>query len=236
MSENQEEEIILAQEQGVVNKPTHIGLSNDVQGSLILTNQRLVFASDVGGTEVSTRDEFGAFTPRSYTDIEDMSDIPRSERNIFIPLSSISEVSGHKGIVGRPSLKVTWKDRDGLTKSTEFTQTLTGRDRKKNLSDWADVIRKVKSGALIPRRNQSLPSKDSLEGRILSILGDMQIKGALQIEEETDKQFGSELGPDEVEEACQRLVSSGLVDKISDPSGESFYRKRSPLGADDLSS
>ncbi len=236
MSQDGDTEIILAQEQGVLCKRSAIGLSSDVQGTLILTNQRLVFASDGRTTQVSTRDEFGAFAPLSYTEVEDLGKIQTNERNVFVPLSSITDVSGHKGIVGRPNLKVTWKESNESTNSTEFTQTLTGRERKKNLNDWASVIQRLKSGALIPRPNANLPDKNSLEGRILYVLGDMQTKGLLQIEEETEKQFETELESDDVERASEQLVSLGLVDKVPDPSGEEFYKKKSPLGEDDLSS
>ncbi len=45
-----------------------------------------------------------------------------------------------------------------------------------------------------------------------------------------------DLDTDRVEAACKKLSSMGFVDETPDNSGETFYRKRSPLGEDDLSS
>ena len=236
MSQNEDTEIILAQEQGVLCRHGALGLSSDVQGTLILTNQRLVFASDIGTTQSFARDEFGSSAPLSYTEVEDLGKLQANERNLFVPLSSIVDVSGHKGIVGRPNLKVSWNGSNGMTTTTEFTQTLIGRDRKKNLNDWADVMKRLKSGALVPQPNANIPDKNSLEGRVLYVLGDMQTKGLLQIEEETENQFDTNLESDDVESASEKLVSLGIVDKVPDPSGEEFYKKKSPLGEDDLSS
>jgi hypothetical protein len=229
-------EIILAQEQGVMCKHTAIDLAGELQGTLVLTNQRLAFVSDDDKTEVSTRDEFGAFEPLTYTDIEDLAKVRVSERNVFIPLSSIANVSGHKGVLGRPGLKVTWNASNGLTRDEEFVETLTGRARKKNLNDWANVIERLRSGALVPHHIGNLPDNNSLESRVLYILGDMQTKGLLQIEQQTKEQFDVEIETDDVGNACEKLVSLGLIDKVSKPGDEEFYKKRSPLGEDDLSS
>lgn len=257
LSQNQDQEIILAQEQGVINKPTHLGIRTDLQGTLVLTNKRLIFVCNSSRSEslasnVSSngtiddkiaresaslgQDIFGQSAPLRYTDVEDLSNIANNEKNLFIPISSIVSISGHKGIIGRPNLKVSWNDASGEVKNTEFQEALTERDRKKNLSDWADVIQKLQDGTLSPREPSSLPQSDSTEGRIYYVMGDMQSKGTFEIEEETEKHFAIELEPDEVEAACEKLVSMGLIEKISDPSGDSFYKRRSPLGEDDLSS
>ncbi len=256
LDQNQQE-IILAQEQGVINKPKHLGIATDIQGTLVLTNKRLIFVSNsarseelesgvsaLGTTEDRIAKEganlgvdfLGESAPHTYTDVDDLSKIPINDRNVFLPISSIVSLSGHKGIIGRPNLKVSWIDSSGETKNAEFQATLTERTRKKNLSDWADVIQKLRDGRILPSRPTNLPQSDSTEGRIYSIMGDMQTKGTLEIEEETEKEFAIELEPEEVEAACEKLVSMGLLDKIPDPSGDSFYKRRSPLGDDDLSS
>jgi hypothetical protein len=66
----------------------------------------------------------------------------------------------------------------------------------------------------------------------------MQDKGCFEIQGEVERQFKpeGELDSDDIERACQELVSTGLVTVQGDPSGDNFYRKRSPLGEDDLSS
>ena len=61
-------------------------------------------------------------------------------------------------------------------------------------------------------------------------------KGIFEIEEEIENTFNIDTDPDPVEAACDKLVSEGSVDVIPDNSGDKFYRKRSPLGEDDLSS
>jgi hypothetical protein len=252
-----QDEIILAQEQGVINKPRYLGIAADLQGTLVLTNKRLIFVCNsinavgvIGG--VSTYgtiedkiakesanlgvDFLGESAPRTYTDVDDLSKIPSNEKNLFVQISSMGSVSGHKGIVGRPNLKVSWNDSSGEVKNTEFQESLTERSRKKNLSDWAEVIQKLKDGTLSPRKPVNMPESDSVEGQIYYIMGDMQTKGSLEIEEETEKKFEIELEPEEVETVCEKLASMGLLDKIPDPTGDSFYKKRSPLGEDDLSS
>ena len=81
------------------------------------------------------------------------------------------------------------------------------------------------------------PGVDSLEGKALYILNDMQEKGMFEIEEEVEDTFKVEdIDPDELVAACKKLASQGFLDVIKDPSGDDFYKKRSPLGEDDLSS
>lgn len=252
-------EIILAQEQGVINKPIHLELSNDIVGTLIMTNTRLIFVShdnapideknsslpnnESAGDEIAletanlSNDLFGGYAaPLSYTDVRDLQGIESGPSNLAILISSLNQISAHRGIVGRPGLKISWVDSSGAIKNTEFTQSLTGRGRKRNLSDWASVLNKLKNGSISINLPSSLPTKGSLEERILYVLGDMQTKGSIEIEEEAEKQSGQDLDSDDVESSCERLVSMGLVDKIVDPSGDNFYKKRSLLGENDLSS
>ena len=89
---------------------------------------------------------------------------------------------------------------------------------------------------MIRRLTNLPPSIETLEGKILRVLGDMQDKGTFEIEEEVESEFKLDLDVDDVQKACEKLVLLGLVDKTPDASGDAFYRKRSPLGEDDLSS
>ena len=147
----------------------------------------------------------------------------------------MTSVSGSEGIFHTPELKVTWKTDSGV-KSEEFTEDIIG-GRKKDIKDWAKVIQSLKSGKImIQRLPNPPPSIDSLEGKILHMLGDMQEKGTFEIEEEVESEFKLDIDIDLVEEACEKLASLGLVDKNPDSSGDVFYRKRSPLGEDEYSS
>lgn len=250
------EEIIIAQEQDAVNKPIHLGLNKEVEGTLILTNKRLIFACgdekeeslqfDLKKDESlmqKLKDEVvnleedisGLGGPLTYTEVEDLQKIPPDPSNLLIPISSISSITSHKGLAGPPTLKVSWND-NGSVRSTEFQEVLTGPSRKKDLSSWAEVIRQLKSGSLVAKKLPSPPSKDTLEGKVAYIMNDMQDKGVMEIEERVEERFKLDLEPDEVEAACDKLVAQGLLDKIADESGDEFYRKRSPVGIDDLSS
>ena len=129
-----------------------------------------------------------------------------------------------------PNLKIKYKacfsERDA-----EFIQTIIG-GRKKNLNDWAGVIADLKNGKIKIEIPSSLPGKDTLEGRIVNSLVDLQEKGVFEIEKEIETRYKIDLDPDRVEEACNNLVSKGILEKKS----EDFYRLTSPLGDDDLSS
>ncbi|MGI0078100.1 MAG: hypothetical protein ACRECH_00565 [Nitrososphaerales archaeon] len=221
-----DQEIILAQEQSVIAKS---GFEKQVEGTLILTNQRLIF---VGATEEEdVRSGVGTESLR-FSDVNSLDSIPKSQYNLYIPLTQIDFEKGRH--IGHPSLRVRWKDDSG-ERQEEFVEELTGR--KKNLNDWAAVIDKIKSGALKPDAPKTTaPEKDTLEGQILYVLGDMQEKGSLQIEEQVETMFELDLDPDQVEAALKKLVEMQLVDVLPDRSGVEFYRKHSPLGEDDLSS
>ncbi|MDA4111516.1 MAG: hypothetical protein OK439_03195 [Thaumarchaeota archaeon] len=228
-------EMILAQEQSVVRKSD---AGEKIQGTLVLTDKRLLFISADKEEELDM--QFGdGLSRRSgilrFADVEDLNHIPNSPKNLSIPMNSIVFVSGSEGIIHPPSLKVNWNE-NGKGRHVEFSEEIIG-GRKKDLRDWAKVIDSLRSGKMqIHRPQNPIPSKDTLEGKILQILGDMQDKGVFTIEEEVETTFGIDLDPDQVESACQKLVSDGLVDVIPDPSGDKFFRKRSPLGEDDLSS
>ncbi len=248
--------MIIAQEQDAVNKPIHLGLEKEVEGTLILTNKRLIFACggekeeslqiEIGKDEPlsqKVKDEIvnleedlvGTGGPLTYSEVEDLKDISPDPGNIFIPILSITSVAGHKGFIGLPKLKVTWEDGDKI-KTTEFQEVLSGPSRAKNLSDWAEIIEGLRSENIIIKRLPNPPSKDTLEWKIAYIMGDMQDKGVVEIEEQVETKFKLDLDPDVVEMACNRLVETGYLDKITDEGGDDFYRKRSPIGIDDLSS
>jgi hypothetical protein len=228
------DEIILAQEQSVIRKSDS---GENVQGTLVLTNKRLLFLPANKEEELDMN--IAGLSRRSgmlrYADVEDLNQIPNSPENLFIALHSIVHVSGSEGIIHPPNLKVNWNE-NGKGRHVEFSEEIIG-GRKKDLRDWAKVIDSLRTGKLqISRPQNSLPDKDTLEGKILYVLGDMQEKGTLEIEEEVEHTFGVDLDPDQVEAACDKLVSQDFLDYIPDQSGDKFYRKRSPLGEDDLSS
>jgi hypothetical protein len=249
------DEMILAQEQSVVSKTSGRGQKADLEGTLVLTNKRVIFVSadqsTEGSAEISHDESMGDKLAQetsnlgmsilggklrvSYSDVDDLGNIPNDPNNLLVPISTIISISGHKGVIGMPNLKLSWRSSGGQIENGEFQQILT-EGRRKNLSDWAPVIERLKDGSLSPRYPDQLPQNDSVEDRIYYVMGDMQTKGDLQIEQETEKHFGVELEPDEVQGACDKLVSIGLLDKIPDASGDNFYKKRSPLGEDDLSS
>lgn len=222
-----DKEVILAQEQGVMARSS---FERQVEGTLILTNQRLLFVG--ASQEEEIPGGFGVDSLR-FADVNSLDSLPNSQYNISIPLGDLSsEKASH---LGHPSLKVRWNDR-GEQQHEEFEQKLIG-GRKKNLNDWARVIEKIKSGALTPEIQKTPPpGTDTLKGKILYTLGDMQEKGSLEIEEQVETSFKIDLDPDQVEDACKKLVEDGLVDVVPDSSGDDFYRKHSPLGEDDLSS
>jgi len=226
-----QDEIILAQEQSVLRKDSS---GKKIDGTLILTDRRLLFVE--ANKEENLTGEIGnrSATLR-YAEVEDLNELPMGTYNLSIPLGSLISVSGSEGIFHTPELKVTWKE-DSVTKSAEFTEDIIG-GRKKDLKDWAKVIQSLKSGKItIQKLPNAPPSIETLEGKILHVLGDMQEKGTFEIEEEVETEFKLDLDIDQIEEACEKLASLGLVDKDPDSSGDVFYRKRSPLGEDDLSS
>ncbi|HZW56751.1 MAG TPA: hypothetical protein VFF30_10730 [Nitrososphaerales archaeon] len=163
---------------------------------------------------------------------------------------------------GGPLLRVTWKDRGAAAgerarqpseeeeKKEEFEENITGKSRRKNLNDWADVILKLKSGALnivLERQTaleQAKPKLDTDEGKVLYLLGDMQSKSTLQLSEEAEKNFGWKIELDAIQAACNELVKRKLVVGTyegfwddGDLEYPPFYRKKAPLGEEyDISS
>ena len=230
-----EQEIILAQEQSVIRRDD---ILKEIQGTLVLSNKRLVFVAATQEEEVDAK-TLGLnrrLAEFRYADVDDLNSIPSNPSNLSVSLDSIDSAEGHTGITHYPSLKVKWREGQSERK-TEFIESMRGGGRKRSLKDWARVIELLKAGKItINFPGGSAPRKDTLEGKILLIMGDMQEKGLLETEEQVESVFSLDLDPDEVKSACESLVSNGFLDRVSDKSGEEFYRKRSPLGEDDLSS
>ena len=236
-------EVILAQEQGVTMRQggkakeleAEFGFDETV-GTLILTDRRWIFVC-ADEKKDSLMGE-NLLDPTAgihivYSEVEDLSGIPTEPPNALIEVQSIVRVKGHAGgIVGRPSLEVEWSD--GERHALVFVEGVT-KTRGKGLKDWAPVIEKLKSGSIalvtLPRQ----PPTDTLEGKVARVLSDMQEKGVLTIEDAVETEFKLDLDPDDVQAACEKLVSAGVVIRRDD-SGEAFYRKASPLGEEDLSS
>jgi hypothetical protein len=236
-------EVILAQEQGAAMRSggREKGLEADfgvgtLEGTLILTNKRLIFAC-TDEREENLPGEAG-LNPTGkinlvYAEVEDLESISSGSPNVFVPIESISSMSGHAEGIERPSLSVTWNDAKG-THSVVFTEMLLGR-RRRNLNDWARIIESLKAGTqrLIPLPKP--PPIDSLEGKITRVLSDMQEKGVFEIEDAVETEFKLDLDPDVVQGACDSLASQGLLERHPDSSGDVFYRRTSPLGEDNPS-
>ncbi|MDG6924626.1 MAG: hypothetical protein JRM79_00095 [Nitrososphaerota archaeon] len=236
---NGQPEVILAQEQGTemrtggVSKGLEAEFGGGVkEGTLVLTNRRLIFVcTDDKGEELPV----GYFAEHLllYSEVEGLGDIPNKAPNVFIPLDSAS-VKGHKGGLGRPSLRVSWRDEGGAH-DVVFTETLTGR-RRTDLSDWASAIEGMRSGTRVLVSLPPPPSAATLEGKVMHVLADMQEKGTLEIEESVEDEYKVDLDPDQVQAACDRLSAQKLLVRLPDPSGDVFYRRASPLGEDSFSS
>ena len=201
------------------------------EGTLVLTNRRLIFACtnerDENLPGESGLNPFGKID-LVYAEVEDLDSISSEVPNVFVPLSSISKVTGHRGDLGRPSLEVAWVDASGKHART-FTETLTGR-KAHSLSDWALIIDNLKAGKQKLVSLPPAPSIDTLEGKIIHVLSDMQEKGVFSIEEAVETEYSLELDPDDVQAACDRLAAKGLLVRSSELTGDAFYRRVSPLG------
>lgn len=233
---------MLAQEEGVINRGPGIrkgveaafGFGGETEGTLVLTDRRLVY---VHGNEKEVHLRVGAFSQKHlfFSDVESLNSMVLDSASLDIPFSKIVRVAGHHGEAIAPKLEVKWTDQSGATRVVEFVQQLVGGSRKKNLNDWAKVVEMLKAKQQRITLLPPAPSADTLEGRILAALGDMQDKGLLTIEDEVEERYGVDLDPDEVEAAIGRLVAAGLVRSLGAPKEDPYYRKVSPLGDDDLS-
>lgn len=223
-------ETMLAQEQGVRMRKSGEreelkGGLGELEGTLVLTNLRLIFVS-TNESEDNVR-----LMRLVFSDVKDLASIPKTGDNLFIPLSSITLVKGHFGRLERPSLEVKWQ---GVEQGRVFVERLIGRSRRRNLNDWASVIERLKAGNQKFIQLPEAPASDTLDGKIMLILADMQRKGVFEIVQEVKDQFKTRADPDDVQAACKRLAEGELLEEIPDPSGDTYYRKRSPLGDDAL--
>jgi hypothetical protein len=231
--ENTADEVMLAQEQGVRMRKSgerqelEGGLGTELEGTLVLTNRRLIFVC------TNEREDNLKLMRLVYSDVDDLTSIPLGKSNVFISLSSINSVKGHAGHIERPSLEVNWQDGDEK-RGRVFVERLSGRGRRRNLNDWASVIERLKAGNQKIVQPPRAPSIDTLDGKIMRVLADMQRKGTFEIEQEVKEQFKAKIDPDDLQAACERLADNGLLEKLPDPSGDVYYRKRSPLGDDAL--
>jgi hypothetical protein len=201
------------------------------EGTLVLTSRRLIFVCtnerDESLPGESGLNPFGKID-LVYSEVEDLDSIPSAAPNVFVQLSAVSRVAGHKGDLSRPSLQVEWADANGKH-SRIFTETLTGR-KAWALNDWAPIIENLKAGRQKLVSVPPAPSTDMLEGKIVHVLSDMQEKGLFSIEEAVETEYKLELDPDDVQAACDRLVTEGLLVRNSELTGDAFYRRVSPLG------
>lgn len=206
------------------------------EGTLVLTNRRLIFVcTDEKEDDLASESGLNPLGEIRivYSDVEDVDRVPKEPPNIFIPIASISSVKGHRGAVGRPGLEVHWNDKE-IGSASVFTEMLTGR-RSRNLNDWAPIIEMLKAGTLKLKALNPVPSADSLEGKVMRVMADMQEKGVFVIEDAVEIEFKIEADPDEIQAACDSLSSQGQLVRNPDSSGEVYYRRVSPL-EDNLSS
>ncbi len=208
----------------------------ETEGTLVLTTKRLIFVC-TNEKEVDIHEGYTPLIPTAqllFSDVEDLDDIPDDPHNISIPLASITSATGHSGEFTKPKLELRWT-AGTEEKGAEFTEILTGK-RKKNLNDWATIIQRQKTGNLDLVAVPKAPPIDTLEGKVVRVLSDMQEKGVFTIEQEVEEKFKVSLDPDQVQAACDKLAKEGALDRFPDSSGDVYYRRRSPLGEDDFSS
>jgi hypothetical protein len=229
----QDEEVMLAQEQGVImreageKKELEGGLGGELEGTVVLTNRRLIFVC------TDEKQDKLRIMRLVYSDVEDVKSVPSTGGNLFIELSSIGSVKGHTGHIERPSLEVRWRE-GGTERGRVFIERMSGRSRRKNLNDWAAVIERLKAGQQKLIQLPKSPGADSLDGKVMIVLGDMQKKGVFEVQDEVEEQFKLKLDPDDVQATCDKLAGSGLLQRTLDPSGDTYYQKLSPLGDDAL--
>jgi hypothetical protein len=240
--DNSAPEVMLAQEQAVIRRGPGIrkgveaafGMGGETEGTLVLTDRRLVY---VHGDEKEESVRIGGFSAKRlfFSDVESLDSMALDSASVEIQIPKIVKVAGHHGEAIAPKLEVSWTEGGGTTRDTEFVQQISGASRRRNLNDWAKVIEKLKANQLRITPLPSAPGGDTLEGRVLGVLGDMQEKGLLTIENEVEERYKVDLDPDVVEAACETLVAAGLLLKGDVRYEDVYYRKKSPLGADDLS-
>jgi hypothetical protein len=238
-----DKEVILAEEEAVICRGTGLlqevesdfDVGKETEGNLVLTNRRLIYSH---GAETEVDVPVGGPNPfakrRLYiSDVRDLDDIPSDPENLTIPIESVISAVGHHKLGLAPKLEVRW-NKNGLVKATEFVEQETGGSRLKNLNEWAGVIEGLKTGQQKFIRLPPPPDKNSLEGQVFYILGDMSEKGVFTILGEVEKEFSLDLDDEVLEKACENLVVMGLVKRLGEPKEDPFYQKISALGAEDL--
>lgn len=206
------------------------GMGGEIEGTLVLTNQRLIF---VATNEKEMDLSAGLSGMRiAFSDVEDLDAIPKSPPNLFVSLSSIESTQGKKGEL-RPKLEVAWVEKESRG-TRVYTQMVTGK-RRKNLNNWAEVIENLKAGKQKLVSLPPVPSSETLEGKVMRVLADMQEKGLFEIQDDVEQEFKTKADLDDLQAVCDKLVSAGALMRTSNSDGDSFYRKCSLLGDADLS-
>jgi hypothetical protein len=228
---------MLAEELAVIHRGTGLkkevegafGFGDETEGTLILTNRRLIYAHKTREEEEDLPTTLFSYKPIFIDDIEGLDSVDSDPEGLEIPLSQIVSVKGHGGRDAiAPKLEVHYRIPTGETNSTEFVEQITGVSRRKNLNDWAGMITKMKAGQVNLVELPAAPSEGTLDGRIYRILGDMQEKGTMTIEEEVEEKYNVDLDPADVAAACARLVRMGLIRKADVDYGDPFYARISP--------
>jgi hypothetical protein len=231
------EELMLAQTQGVLMKGAGVkkmlegGFGGERVGTLVLTNKRLIFVSTNTQTERYHGNRSAPGFSVTYSEVEDLASIPQDPGNLFIDLGWISKVSGHKAGITRSSLEVTWHQFGFQDETRVFVQRITtGISGKRDLGDWAPEILHLKDGTRPLFQTPPLPEIETLEGKTMRVLGDMEKKGFFTIERRIREEFNVRVDPDELDAALATLCEKGLLKRDG-----TFYQKSSPLGTDEFS-
>ena len=183
---NEAFESFLAQEQGAIMRmagerkelEAEFGIG-EKQGTLVLTNKRLIFVCTHDIREDVVLSPFMGLK-LLYSEVgEVMKKVEKAPPNLFISLEDIITVKGRKGgLEGRPSLEVEWNDH-GSKRNYVFTEV---SHRAQNLNDWTQIVENLKSGKQKLVALPAVPPIDTLEGKIMHVLADLQEKGVLTIE------------------------------------------------------
>ncbi len=237
-------EVLLAEEQAVRARDSgrkqeveaEFGFGTETEGTLVLTNARLIYVHS-SEEEVAVAEGIGPGSipgkRLAFSDVEQVARISPDPANFSIALSRISSVKGHKGVIGAPRLEVVW-NTGSRVKTTEFVQQVTGGSRVKNLDDWKPVIERLMAGKQTIIQLPPLPAEETDQGRVIRVMGDMQEQGILTLTDRVNKEFMSELDFDGIQAACEELVKTGLLERTNSLADDPFYRRKSPLGEDDL--
>ena len=103
-------EVMLAQEQAVIRRGPGIrkgveaafGMGGETEGTLVLTDRRLVY---VHGNEKEESVRIGGFSAKRlyFSDVESLDSMPLDSESVEIPISKIAKVAGHHGEAIAPS-------------------------------------------------------------------------------------------------------------------------------------